>query len=55
MNLELIAAIAANNSADIEAIVTAVGIANALKLWPHIQNILATIQAEQAKAKTATS
>jgi hypothetical protein len=55
MNLELIAAIAAKNSADVEAIISTVGVANALKLWPHIQNILATVQAEQAKAKPAAS
>ena len=51
MNFEVIAAVAAKNSADVEAIISTVGVSNALKLWPHIQNILTTVQAVQAKSQ----
>lgn len=52
MNPELLAAIAANNSADLEAIIAKLGIANLLAVLPHILNILNTVQAEQKKGVT---
>jgi hypothetical protein len=48
MDPSLIAAIAVKNSSDLEALIGAVGgIGPALKLWPHISAIIATVQAHQ--------
>jgi hypothetical protein len=50
MSPAILFAVASKNSADIEAIITAVGgISNALKLLPHLYAIAETVQAEQAQ------
>lgn len=50
MNPELLAIIVAKNGADIEAIVSRIGIANLIALMPHIVAILETIKAQTPKA-----
>jgi hypothetical protein len=48
MDPSLIATIVVHNGSDIEAIVAALGgIGPALKLWPHLQAIMATIAAHK--------
>jgi hypothetical protein len=46
VNAELFAELAAKNSADLEAIIATVGIANCIKLFPHIVAIVNTLQQE---------
>jgi hypothetical protein len=45
----VIAEVLAKNAADIEAIVQAIGIGTLIKLAPHFEAILATVQAAQPK------
>jgi hypothetical protein len=45
----VLAAVLAKNGADIEAIVTKIGIANLLALMPHIMAILTTIDEQKPK------
>lgn len=49
MNPQLLALLAEKNAADLEAIVTKIGVANLIALMPHIVNILETIQAQTPK------
>jgi hypothetical protein len=49
MNPVLIAEIVKNNSADIEAIVSKIGVGTLLSLLPNILNILATVQKGSGK------
>jgi hypothetical protein len=49
MNPALIAEIVKNNSGDIEAIISKVGIGTLLSLLPNILNILATVQKGSGK------
>ena len=39
------------NSADLEAIIGKIGIANLLSLMPHIMAIMATVEAQKAVGK----
>jgi len=50
MNPQLLALLAEKNSADLEAIVNKIGVANLIALLPHIVAILETVQAAQPKA-----
>lgn len=47
MNSQLVALIVEKNSADLETIVSAIGITTLLKLLPNVMNILGTVEAAQ--------
>jgi hypothetical protein len=49
MNPTLLFALLANNAADFKAIIEIIGIDNLIKLAPHFENILATVEKAQAK------
>jgi hypothetical protein len=46
VNAELLALLVSKNEADIDAIISTVGIANCIKLLPHIIAIINTLQQE---------
>ena len=51
MDLTLLARITQNNSADVEAIISKVGIGTLLQLMPHIMAIVKTVQDTKAQGQ----
>ena len=48
MNPQMILALLARNASDIKAIVETIGFDNLIKLAPHLEAIMATVQSLQA-------